>query len=455
MSIKKTTETVAEELLLKHNLTLIGEYTGAHSNIVFLCHNGHQNQAVATNVIQRGYKCKECKYGRPILPKIVWSEVELGELKLLISKGMGTEDIAKQFKTTESAINNACAKYEISNSKTIRTDIRLEEALKLQNRTVVARPDSDRVITRCSNGHVTTQLQYNILYKNTGCPDCWNLETVSNSEKQVRAFIEANYSGWKIYNDRTLLDGKELDIVLPDLGLAIEFNGTYWHREEKVGKTYHLDKTNLVESFDYQLIHIYDYYWNTRQDVVKSRLLSKLRKLSKIPARKTTVKTVDGYTAKQFFEHNHIQGGCQSSYNIGLYYCGDLVACMSFAKPRWNQNFDFELTRYANRLNTSVVGGAGKLFKHRPAGSIISYADRSWSNGNLYKQLGFTLEGVTPPGYSYYKRGTRLSRYQCQKHRLPALLEKYDDSLTEKQNMELNGFYPVYDSGNLIYTKVN
>jgi G:T-mismatch repair DNA endonuclease (very short patch repair protein) len=62
-------------------------------------------------------------------------------------------------------------------------------------------------------------------------------------EREVYEFILSLYNKEIIRNDRTVLNGKELDIYLPDYNLAIEFNGLYWHSEDYVGKNYHLNKT--------------------------------------------------------------------------------------------------------------------------------------------------------------------------------------------------------------------
>ena len=47
----------------------------------------------------------------------------------------------------------------------------------------------------------------------------------------------------------------------------------------------------------------------------------------------------------------------------------------------------------------------------------------------------------------------RYSRYQCQKHKLPALLgDLYNENLSEAENMQLNGYYRIYDCGNIVYS---
>ena len=52
---------------------------------------------------------------------------------------------------------------------------------------------------------------------------------ISKGEKDLLAFIREKYSGKIIENDREVLDGFELDIFLPELNLAIEYLGEYWH----------------------------------------------------------------------------------------------------------------------------------------------------------------------------------------------------------------------------------
>jgi hypothetical protein len=66
---------------------------------------------------------------------------------------------------------------------------------------------------------------------------------------------------------------------------------------------------------------------------------------------------------------------------------------MTFSKPRFNRNYKYELVRFASKLGTQVIGGASKLLKYFEINynpkSIISYADRRYSNGKLYYALGF------------------------------------------------------------------
>ena len=134
---------------------------------------------------------------------------------------------------------------------------------------------------------------------------------------------------------------------------------------------------------------------------------------------------------------------------------------MTFSKPRFNKNYDYELIRFCNKLNTSVIGSASKLFnyfiKNYNPKSIISYANRRFSNGSIYETLGFKFLRKTEPNYFYFKRnvGILMSRNQFQKHKLKDKLDIYNPELSEQENMFNNDYRRIYDCGNLVYEYIN
>jgi len=425
----KSTQQFAEEVLVKHNVTLTSEYKGAHEKVTFLCPNGHENEATATNLLQRGYKCKECITGYKVKSKNTWTK-EILEPYL----NLPSSEIAVILKTTKSAIDNAIKDLGLSNSKEVRTREKLVEVLKYQERTLIEGSGSSHTLAtiRCSNNHQVQQLVSNVIYKNTGCPLC--TRTTSEEEQSLIAFIKEHYDGWVIENDRSLIFPQELDIILPDLGLAIEYNGTYWHATPRVHKNYHKNKSDAVEAEGFQLIHINSYDYQTKPEQVKHRLLSKLNKLPKLAARKTVFKEIP--YPKAFLDKYHLQGAGQpTKHNYGLFYNNDLVAVMTFNKSRFTDH-DYELVRFCSSMH--IQGGASKLFSNAPLkGTIISYADRDYSNGNMYKQLGFTYQYTTEPGYALFNKLHKVSRYQAQ---------GIEQDLLDK------GYYRVYNSGNLVFT---
>lgn len=263
--------------------------------------------------------------------------------------------------------------------------------------------------------------------------------------------------------DRTILCGKEIDIVLVDELLCIEYNGIYWHGEHILnergenGVNYHLDKTEKCENKGYALFHIFD---TDDIDIWKSMISNKLGKSNIVYARKCEIREVSNEESRVFLNNNHLQGNCISSIKYGLYYNNELVELITFGKSRFNKNYDYELLRLCTKKYTTVVGGASKLFKHflKQVGKckIISYANRRFSKGSIYKTLGFKWLRNTKPNYFYFKRDVVLTRNDCQKHKLKDLLgDNFDSNLTEVENMYNNGFDRIFDSGNMVFEYIN
>jgi hypothetical protein len=281
----------------------------------------------------------------------------------------------------------------------------------------------------------------------------------SKNEKELLTFIKSHYTHDIISNDTQTLNGKELDILLPSLNLAFEYNGTYYHSDLFKDKNYHIKKSKECEKQNIQLIHIWDTDWIYKRDIVKSMILNKLKLSStKIYARKCIIKEISSRESTLFLSKNHLQGGCISKINLGLYYNNELVSIMTFGKLRKNfkQNHTeghWELVRFCNILNTNVVGAASKLFKyfttqHSPQ-NIVSYANKDHSNGNLYRTLNMNLLTTTPPGYHWYKSKIRYNRFNFRKDVL--VKQGADPNKTEYEIMLEQGYYRTWNTGNLKY----
>ena len=104
---------------------------------------------------------------------------------------------------------------------------------------------------------------------------------VSKGEKEVLEFVKSIYSGTIIENDRTQMtpndengwvENHELDIWLPDIKVAIEFNGTYWH---SLPNKIESDKFKKIqcESKGIRLLTISEYDWSNEPDICKSKII--------------------------------------------------------------------------------------------------------------------------------------------------------------------------------------
>ena len=232
------------------------------------------------------------------------------------------------------------------------------------------------------------------------CTICYPIgEQKSIKEVEILNFIKEIYAGEIIDGYREQL---EIDIYLPELKLGFEFNGLYWHSEEYKYNNYHLNKTLYFKEKGIRIIHIFEDDWDSKKDIIKSQIKNYLGLTkTKIFARKCQIKEIQ---SSEFLDVNHIQGNVKSVIKLGLYYNEELVSLMTFDQFEGRKkmlNAEYNLSRFCNLLNTNVIGGASKLLNYfiktyNPS-RIISYADRSWSEGNLYYQLGFKLISESKP----------------------------------------------------------
>ncbi len=232
-----------------------------------------------------------------------------------------------------------------------------------------------------------------------------------------------------------------------NIGEAIKYNKQYkgylWSFNES---------TNNEFNF---LIFDHERKDSIKMKIWKSMINAKKNNVTKIYARKCEIKHISYGEAAIFMNNNHIQGEVSHSVAYGLFYKEELVSVMSFGKSRYNKNYEYELLRYANKLNIAVIGGAGKLLnafilEYSPK-SIISYANLRFSEGKLYEKLNFTFLYKSTPNYFYIKDNIIYSRIQAQKAKLSKLLENFNPNLSESENMKINGFKKITDRGNLVY----
>lgn len=314
----------------------------------------------------------------------------------------------------------------------------------------------------CDKGH-TFEIHSKLFHRrNTlNIPLCTVCNPIGDSssikEKILQEYITSIYDGNIELNNRKVLGGKELDIYLPDLNIAFEFNGVRWHSEEYVSNDYHLSKTELAKSKGIRLIHIFEDTWIEKNEILKSQIKNWIGKTENIiQGRKTIVKEVSKKDSVKFLNENHIQGTCNSILNYGLYFNNELVSLMVFDKTEGRKTMEdggWCLTRFANKQNTSVVGGASKLFNHfckdhQPT-RIVSYSDNSWSDGGLYHKLGFILIDKGKPDYKYVVNNQRVHKGQFRKDNLikQGFEKEVNDGLTEKQIMLKRKIYRIYDCG--------
>lgn len=320
--------------------------------------------------------------------------------------------------------------------------------------------------SKCNNAF---EIRPRELIMGNQCPIC-NKQR-NRTEKEVVDFVRSLLPDTEILeNVYGLLEYKkyELDIYIPSLKVAIEFNGDWWHREEVV-KDRSFTKIMMADDVDIRILTIAEHEWTNSRKLVENKIAYTLNvyNANKVYARKTKISELTSKEKNEFLEENHIQGKDKSFINLGLYHGDELVSVITITRPRKSLNSShYEISRYASKQGINVVGGFSKLLKHAERllpndTELLTYASLSYSVGNLYLNTGFDCIRIAKPSYYYVKHSNKnivYHRFTFNKKEIKRLyevgkLKSYDDSLTEKENMKNNGYFSVMNCGNLVFTK--
>ena len=293
-----------------------------------------------------------------------------------------------------------------------------------------------------------------------GCPVCGKLE--SKGEIELYETI-CNIIGKEniIHNDRNILKGKEIDILIPEYNIGIEFNGLRWHSEIYLkDRYYHINKSLEAAKKGVKLIHIFEDEWVNHKEIVIDKikhLLGKNNDKEKIFARKCFINEISKNDAEAFLNKNHIQGFTPSTIYIGCFHKYELIGVMSFLRENdncWNLN------RFSTNIKYICCGVGGKLLKYfirkyNPV-NIKSFADRRWTfnNGeNIYNKLGFNFINELKPDYKYVSKVNPIERIHKFNFRKETLNKRYDLplSMTELEMTKELGYDRIWDCGLLKY----
>jgi very-short-patch-repair endonuclease len=290
-----------------------------------------------------------------------------------------------------------------------------------------------------------------------GCPICNNGKPISDIEQSLFNWIKKRFSD-ALQSDRKVIAPKELDIVIPSKKIAIEVNGLFWHSEDRIGPSYHANKTKAANKAGWRLIHIYEDELEFNKRVVLKTLRHILGLTTeKFQARKLRVWKGTAFKAvAAWFDKNHIQGAPRKPIiSYGLFDGKRCVALMSFDRIRSIRGIkskptEFELVRFASVGN--IAGGASRLFTafirdYNPT-KIISYSANDWFTGNMYEVLGFSFDGYVKPDYYPIINKRRVHKSSTRRSSLRKLLgNNFNESLSERENCEKFGIPRIYDSG--------
>jgi hypothetical protein len=276
----------------------------------------------------------------------------------------------------------------------------------------------------------------------------------SKGENSVRSFIEHEL---KVSTETGYIGGaspKQLDIIIKDKNIAIEYNGSYWHSEANphMYKNYHLDKMNSCSNKELKLIQIFDFEWDNRKEQVKSFLRSSLGcNEIKLNARDLEIVQLNKTESDEFLNRFHILGTTRHIKAYGFKLNGEIQALVTVGKHHRN-NTEIVLSRYCGRENVTIRGGLSKLTKailnEYPV--ISTWIDLRYSDGKSWIDSGWELINRLPPDYFYYNIKTNkiVSKQSRKKNKVNT-----PSDITEHEHALKDGLVRIYDCGKLKLNK--
>jgi len=398
--VQRFNQEFVEKEFGKEGYTLLSEYINVLTKVIVMCNKGHRVTITYAD-FQQGHRCSKCYNERR------------GDILRF-----GTDHVKDIFSEERYTL--------LSDYKNAQTP----------------------VTVRCPNNHIWKIGLYNFKC-GIRCPQC-SEHGISKAETEVYDFLYPYFNNIK-RNNRTLIPPYEIDIVIPSKKIAIEYCGLYWH-SELVGKdtNYHLNKLKMCNEIGYSLITIFEDEWLYKKDIVQNRLrhILNTQDVERIHARKCIIKEISLAIKNEFLDKFHIQGKDTSSIKLGAFYNNTLIAIMTFLSQK---DTCYNLSRFCIS-NYIIPGIASKLFtyfiRNYEFKSIITFGDKRWSTGNVYKKLGFEFVSDSIPRYWYIECNKRIHRFNFRRKVLPNKLEHFDPNLTARENMTNNGYNRIFDCGN-------
>jgi hypothetical protein len=455
----------------KEGYTLLStEYVSWNTKLEYICPNGHKYATSWDAWSSKGNRCAVCsKNAKPTIEEIKEAfKVEgyillddvyknsITRMRYICPKGHYGYITWEYWKNNSTERCPICSGKCVHNIEYIRSEFN-KEGYKLLTKKY--KNGKQKLHYICPKGHKHC-ITWNNWQQGQRCYRC-SFSGTSDGERELLDYLKSKLKCTVVERDRTIISPQELDIVIPEKKLAIEYCGLYWH-SELAGKdrNYHLNKLKACEEKGYRLITIFEDEFLNKRRIVNGVLDNIMGLDSNIVyARACLVKEITASQARNFCQLNHLQGyGSGAAVKLGAFYEGELLSVMTFSKPsiskgqRAAEDGVWELHRFCVENGVRVIGIASRLLKYFERNydwnKIFSYADLRWFKGDLYEVIGFNYMNETKPNYWYFKKLERKHRFSLRK-------TVSDKRFTEWQLRKSQGWNRIWDCGNKKFIKEN
>ena len=369
------------------------------------------------------------------------------KIKLTNLKKYGVEHLAKSFEHHSKKVINARKTCELKFRNMISKSLKLQlDDIKINNDVII--------ISNYCKKHDKFEITKNSFYSRMrgGCNICTKCFPIGDlsSISEIELF---NYISDELkYNcKKKKINNKEIDIYIDSVNIGIEYNGLFWHSNKFLNNNYHVNKTELCETNNVQLLHVFEDEWINKKDIVKSIIKHKLGVIENcLQANLCDVRHVENKALIEFLNNNYIYENITGKIKLGLYYNNELMSIMIFNK-KYEMNGKYEILGFCNKINYNVMGGVNTLidyFKKVYQPTLITIlVDRRYSQGKQLECLGFKYVKNIKPNYWYFKT-SKILRYNKANFTKKILTNKgHDQNKTEFEIMDELGYLRIYDCG--------
>ena len=228
------------------------EYKNSKEKLKVKCPEGHIYEVIFSN-FQRGQRCPYCygkiklssKYVKEYIEsfcyKMLSNEYKNARTKLEVECPYGHRYFVSWYNFKSGKRCPYCNSHKQSRTQSLEYDY-VKSVIEGRGYKLISREYKNartKLEVECPYGH-RYFTWYDNFRRGFDCPTCVANTFSSKPEKAIGKYIEEIYKGKILKNDRTTIKSPitgnrlELDIYLPEINGAIEFNGTYYHSFDKV-----------------------------------------------------------------------------------------------------------------------------------------------------------------------------------------------------------------------------
>jgi hypothetical protein len=283
------------------------------------------------------------------------------------------------------------------------------------------------------------------------CPRCSNSRT-SRGEQELLDWLRLE--GFTAEHGNRELLGLEMDVFLPDLNVAIEYCGLYWHGEKFKQPSYHLDKALSAKELGIRLVTLYEDQWLYDQERTKNRILDILKGYRSGGVEVVQVKPAGWQEVNEIHSQYNlaVSGALTATCPINYILCdkqGNRIAAASLRRPRTEVPYDLEIVRYteAHVSKDGLTNLLLKLQDEHPSTRIYVDVGLCWGNPGAFEKLGFYQESLLEPQYFWAKANSERIPRRLFTREFVETLPKSTPGASVADNARANGYWRIHDCG--------